>query len=125
MYGTRESIYLYGMLRPAFSLVLLITLVFSRLGHAQEAASMTANELAAVAVDHLKAVAKEATHYASTSDFESDTYDAADKRISRFTDHAEFVALKGGAYERAAISREIGFCASTASIFSATISVLQ
>jgi hypothetical protein len=99
-----KSIYLYGMFRPAFSLIpVLAALAFSLSGHAQNAASMTPNELAAVAVDHLKAEAEEATHYASTSDFEEDIYDAADKRISRFTSHAEFVTLNGEAYERSAI----------------------
>lgn len=46
---------------------------------------------------------EEATHYASTSDFQSDTYDAKDKRIGRFTDYGEFVALNGEAYERSAV----------------------
>ncbi len=87
-----------------FSLVpVLAALTFSLPGRAQTAASMTPNELAAAAVDHLKAVAEEATHYASTLDSESDTYDAKNKRIGRFTEHAEFVALNGAAYERAAI----------------------
>jgi hypothetical protein len=88
----------------AFSLVpVLAVLALSVPGYPQDVGSMTPNELAAVAIDHLKAVAEEATHYASTSDFESDTYDANDKRIGRFTEHAEFVALNGGAYERTAI----------------------
>jgi hypothetical protein len=92
------------MSRAAFSLVpVLAALAFSVLVYPQDVGSMTPNELAAVAVDHLKAVAEEATHYATTTDFESDTYDAKDKRLGRFTSHAEFVALNGGAYERAAI----------------------
>jgi hypothetical protein len=83
--------------------VFVATLVSSLFCRAQDAASMTPNELVAAAIDHLKNVQKESQNYANTSDFESDYYDVQGKRISRFTSHTEDVALNGEPYERAAI----------------------